>query len=159
MLMNKLRRALATILAVAMLATNVNVGFAAKATFTDVDSEYTTAVSRLASIDILTGYEDGTFKPEGTITRAEAAAVIVRMLGKEKVAKASASVTQFKDMTGHWANGYVNTAAGAGVVKGYEDGTFKPDAQVTYAEIVTMMVRALEQEKQLVRLEHGQLIT
>ncbi|OGO84384.1 MAG: hypothetical protein A2Y24_07120 [Clostridiales bacterium GWE2_32_10] len=141
--MNKLRRALATILAVAMLATNVNVGFAAKATFTDVDSEYTTAVSRLASIDILTGYEDGTFKPEGTITRAEAAAVIVRMLGKEKVAKASASVTQFKDMTGHWANGYVNTAAGAGVVKGYEDGTFKPDAQVTYAEIVTMMVRAL----------------
>ncbi|HCC07074.1 MAG TPA: hypothetical protein DEP72_02750 [Clostridiales bacterium] len=141
--MKRLKRALASILAVAMLATSINVSFAASTNFTDVDSKYSTAVTRLASIDILTGYEDGTFKPEGTITRAEAAAVMVRMLGKEKLAGYSAGLTQFSDMTGHWANGYVNVAAGAGLVKGYEDGTYKPDAQVTYAETVTMMVRAL----------------
>ncbi|HAN09086.1 MAG TPA: hypothetical protein DCP90_00550 [Clostridiales bacterium] len=141
--MKKLKRALASILAVAMLATSVNVSFAAKANFSDVDSKYSTSVTRLASIDILKGYEDGTFKPEGTITRAEAAAVMVRMLGKEKLATYSTGLTQFSDMTGHWANGYVNVAASAGLVKGYEDGTYGPEKEVTYAEIVTMMVRAL----------------
>ncbi len=141
--MKSFKRALASILAVAMLATSVNVGFAANTNFNDVDSKYSTAVNRLASIDILKGYEDGSFKPEGTITRAEAAAVLVRMIGKEKLASYSTGLSQFSDMTGHWGNGYVNVAASAGIIIGYPDGSFGPENKVTYAEIVTMMVRSL----------------
>ena len=141
--MKNFKRALASILAVAMLATSVNVGYAASSKFADVDKQYSASVSRLANLDILTGYEDGSFKPEGTITRAEVAAVMVRMLGKDKLASYSAGLSQFADMTGHWANGYVNVAASSGLVKGYEDGTYKPDEKVTYAEVITMMVRSL----------------
>ncbi|HCC07071.1 MAG TPA: hypothetical protein DEP72_02735 [Clostridiales bacterium] len=142
--MKSLKRTLASILTVVMMATSINLSFAASTNFTDVDSNSSTAVNRLSSIDIIEGYEDGTFKPEGTITRAEAAAVMVRMLGKESLASYSTGLAQFNDMTSaHWANGYVNVAASAGIIKGYPDGSFGAENKVTYAEIVTMMVRAL----------------
>ena len=143
MLMKSLKRTLASILTVVMMVTSVNFAFAANTNFTDVSSDYSTSVNRLSSIDIIKGYEDGTFKPEGTITRAEAATILVRMLGKESLANNSASISQFSDMSGHWANGYVNVASSAGIVIGYPDGSFGPENQVTYAEIVTMMVRSL----------------
>ncbi|OGO84627.1 MAG: hypothetical protein A2Y22_08190 [Clostridiales bacterium GWD2_32_59] len=141
--MKNFKRILASVLTVVMMATSINLSFAASTNFSDVDSNFSTAVNRLSSIDIIKGYEDGTFKPEGTITRAEAAAILVRMIGKEKLASYSTGMSQFSDMSGHWGNGYVNVSASAGIIKGYPDGTFGPENKVTYAEIVTMMVRAL----------------
>ena len=77
-----------------------------------------------------------------TITRAEASAMVVRLQGLEALATGfKGTKSQFKDVkTSHWANGYINVVASNGVVNGYEDGTFRPDGKITYAEIIKMLV-------------------
>ncbi|CAH2215094.1 S-layer homology domain-containing protein [Tepidibacter aestuarii] len=110
-------------------------------------TDYETAVERLAALDILKGYEDGTFRPDRTITRAEFATVVVRALGLESSAKASMGTTSFNDVaSNHWASGYINIASGLKVVNGRGDGVFDPEAPVKYEEAVTMLVRALGYE-------------
>ena len=110
-------------------------------------TDYETAVERLSALDILKGYEDGTFRPERTITRAEFATVVVRALGLESSAKASMGSTSFNDVdANHWASGYINIASGLKVVNGRGDGVFDPEAPVKYEEAVTMLVRALGYE-------------
>lgn len=122
--------------------------FAFAATPTDVvGTEYEDAVERLGQLGVLTGYDDGTFKPENTITRAEFAAVVVRAKGLEAAAQASKGATAFSDVAaGSWAAGYVNVASKMGFVKGMGDGTFAPNAPVTYEQAVTMVMRALGYE-------------
>lgn len=139
--MNKLRKMLASVLALAMVFTNVS--FAAN--YTDVNAEYSTAVDKLSSLNIINGYEDGTFKPAGELTRAEAAKVLVLMQGKgTAVESAKGKTSQFKDVnTSHWANGFIIVAANAGILKGYADGTFGPEDKVTNDQLITMMVRAI----------------
>jgi len=110
-------------------------------------TDYETAVERLAALEILKGYEDGTFKPGQTITRAEFATVVVRSLGLESSAKASMGSTNFNDVaSNHWASGYINIASGLKVINGRGDGVFDPEAPVKYEEAVTMIVRALGYE-------------
>ena len=113
--------------------------------FEDVsDADVLTAVERLSGFGIVDGYEDGTYKPEGMVTRAEFSKMLVSALGLENAVEAAKGSSQFTDVTGtEWYAGAVNVAAGQGVVGGYPDGTFKPNAQVTYGEAVTMLVRAL----------------
>ncbi len=84
----------------------------------------------------------GELRLSDTITRAEAAAVVVRVQGLEGLAKNYKSVkSQFPDVpTSHWANGYINIVASNNVVNGYLDGTFKPDVEITYAEVIKMLV-------------------
>jgi len=107
------------------------------------------AIVELASLGLLKGYEDGTFKPAGNITRAEFAAVVVRALGYENSAKLLTGAPAFKDVAGtQWAWGYINVASAQGIIKGYPDGTFAPNANVTVAEAVTMLVRALGRDEQ-----------
>lgn len=91
---------------------------------------------------LVEGYDDGTFGLEKDITRAEAAAMIVRVQDLEVLATGYKSTkSQFKDVpTTHWANGYINVVAYNKVVNGYPDGTFKPDGKITYAEIIKMLV-------------------
>lgn len=102
------------------------------------------AVNRLAGLDLLRGYEDGTFRPDATITRAEFAAVGVRALGLENAASAAAGATKFSDVpASHWASGYINVATDQGLINGYPDGTFKPSNLVTHAEALTILVRVL----------------
>ncbi|NPV26685.1 MAG: S-layer homology domain-containing protein [Firmicutes bacterium] len=115
---------------------------------TDIKGKnYEQAVTELAALDILTGYPDGTFKADNKITRAEFAAVAVRLLGLEKSAQFTKGDTPFSDVTAaHWASGYINVAVDQGLLKGYPDGTFKPEANVTYAEAVAILVRALGYE-------------
>lgn len=115
---------------------------------TDIKGKnYEQAVTELAALDIITGYPDGTFKADNKITRAEFAAVAVRLLGLEKSAQFSKGDTPFSDVTAaHWASGYINVAVDQGLLKGYPDGTFKPEANVTYAEAVAILVRALGYE-------------
>ncbi|KYO66120.1 S-layer homology domain-containing protein [Thermovenabulum gondwanense] len=135
------------LLALAIIATLVlglmPVAFAAAPS--DVaGTKYEKAVKLLLDLGVTTGYPDGTFKPANVVTRAEMAAFIVRALGLEEAAKFSAGATQFTDVkAGDWFAGFVNVASTVGVIKGYPDGTFKPNATVTYPEAVTMLVRAL----------------
>ncbi len=143
--MRNLKKVLALVLAVAMFASMAMV--ASAASYSDVASTatYADAVNLLSNLGIITGYEDGTFKPENTVTRAEAATMMVRMLGlSDDVVKGD---TIFTDVdANHWASGYINVAVNAGIINGMGDGTFAPEAPVTYGQIVKMIVCALGYE-------------
>ena len=87
------------------------------------------------------GYEDGTFKPDGNMTRAEAAAIFARLIADEKVESISGK-SSFGDVDKNgWYSDYIGYLAKYHIIEGYEDGTFKPDASVTRAEFVAMSVR------------------
>ena len=100
---------------------------------------FNNAVSTLSNAGIIAGYEDGSFKPNGYITRAEFATIAARFFDVTYNGK-----DLFPDISGHWAKDYINQAANKGFVNGYEDGTFKPDRNITRAEAVTLVNRTLD---------------
>ncbi|MBU0574465.1 MAG: S-layer homology domain-containing protein [Candidatus Margulisbacteria bacterium] len=109
-------------------------------TFPDVPSNFWASdqISYIGTLGIITGYPDGTFKPDGNITRAELAAVLSRTLNLSGEARSSL----FKDVTiKHWAAPYIIRCARLGVVKGYPDKTFRPKANITRAEGLAMIAR------------------
>ena len=93
-------------------------------------------VQVLMGLGVVAGYADGTFKPAQAVTRAEMAKLIVVALGLEDYA---VGTSKFTDMAGAtWAQGYVNYAAGLGVILGYPDGTFHPNAQIKRGEFAKL---------------------
>lgn len=108
-------------------------------------TKYEEAIVKLAALNTIKGYEDGSFKPENTITRAELATIITFVLGLQDAADlAKETPTRFSDVkTNEWYTGYINIAANENVISGYPDGTFKPSENVSYSEAVTMLVNAL----------------
>lgn len=108
-------------------------------------TKYEEAIVKLAALDTIKGYEDGSFKPENTITRAELATIITFVLGLQDAADlAKETPTRFSDVkTNEWYTGYINIAANENVIAGYPDGTFRPSENVSYSEAVTMLVNAL----------------
>ena len=142
---HKLKQTLAGLLAAGMLASP-----ALAASFPDVSSSasYAEAVEYVSDIGLMVGDEQGKFNPNKTVTRAEMAAIISRMLGEtEGLSKSS----KFSDVpTSHWANPYVAKAAELGIVSGYGDGKFGPSDTVTYEQAVTMIVRALGGEREAI---------
>lgn len=138
--MKNLKKVLALVMACAMLFTMSSFAF------TDVaeDASYLEAVTMLSKLGIINGYEDGTFLPDNTITRAEAAKVLVCALNAAEQAEGMAEDNLFTDVPGsHWAAGYVNYAANFGIIAGRGNGIFDPEAPVTYEEIVKMVVAML----------------
>ena len=109
--------------------------------FTDVDSSdwFNVAVSTLSNAGVLTGYEDGSFQPNRSITRAEL--VTIAMSFFDFVEENSEEL--FTDVAGHWADASINFAAQLGIVTGYGDGTFAPDKTITRAETITIINRVL----------------
>ncbi len=98
-------------------------------------------VTQLESAEIITGYPDGSFRPYQTLSRAEAVTMVYRAYGHSDLALASP--WHFRDVaSGMWAASFITYCAGAGIINGYPDGTFRPDSQVTYNEIITLMIRA-----------------
>ncbi len=139
--MLNLKKVIALVCVFAMVLTTVAFG----ATYTDVaeDSAYYEAVETLNKLGIVTGYEDGTYKPEDGVTRAEMAALIARIQGYGETAKAPAN-TAFTDVpSSHWASGYIANAAGMGIINGYGDGTFGPEDPVLYEQAVKMIMATL----------------
>ncbi|MBU7008161.1 S-layer homology domain-containing protein [Phosphitispora fastidiosa] len=118
---------------------------AGAATFSDVSGASSDSVYRLNALGIIDGYPDGTFKPEGNITRAEFAKIAMAAAGNSSSADFLKNATsKFSDVkAGEWYTGWVNLAASLGYIQGYPDGTFKPNANITYAECVTILVRLL----------------
>ena len=100
---------------------------------------YNNAVSTLSKAGILNGYEDGSFRPNGNITRAEFATIAARFFEATYEGE-----DLFPDIEGHWARDYINQAAHAGIVNGYEDGTFRPQDNITRAEAMTIVNRTLD---------------
>ena len=109
--------------------------------YADVKKEawFNNAVCTLSNAGIINGYEDGSFRPNGYITRAEFATIAARFFDATYDGK-----DLFPDIDGHWAKDYINKAADKGFVNGYEDGTFRPDRNITRAEAVTLVNRTLD---------------
>lgn len=110
--------------------------------FTDVKagSWYNTAVSTLADMNILKGYADGSFRPDAPITRAEFAAVTARFDSTD----ISGKTATFTDIAGSWAKDDIERTAILGWVNGYADGSFRPENDITRAEVVTLVNRVLQ---------------
>jgi hypothetical protein len=91
-------------------------------------------------LGIVNGYEDGSFKPDEPITRVQFAALLVRALGLQ----GSAAVDSFADQSAipDWAKGELGAALRAGILQGYEDQTLRPNATISRAEMITMLLRA-----------------
>ena len=100
---------------------------------------YTCAVSTLSKMGIIKGYEDGSFKPDASISRAEFAAIAARFDPNGDKTPAT-----FSDVSSHWAKDEISIAANHGWIKGYEDGSFKPDQKITRAETMTLVNRVLK---------------
>ncbi|WP_212961275.1 S-layer homology domain-containing protein [Cohnella xylanilytica] len=107
--------------------------------YTDVAEGYWArdAIVQAAKTGLMSGYGDGSFKPDAPITRAEMASAISRLLTDEP------SAAVFPDAAGIWAETSIRKTSAAGIVKGYEDGTFRPNGNLTRAEAVAMLDRLL----------------
>lgn len=109
-------------------------------TYTDVADDYwaNTAISTMTGLGIVQGRSTTTFDPKAPITRAQFAAICARF----DTGKSNGTQT-FSDIQGHWAEKYIERAAELGWIKGFEDGTFRPDTYITRAQAMTMINRVL----------------
>lgn len=147
-----MKKLLALVLALVMTLSLAVVG--SNAAFKDADKvneTYAEAVDVLAGMKVFQGYTDGSFQPEGSITRAEVAAIVYRLYTgdvADKQASLYASYNKFNDMDGAaWAKGYIGYCANAGLVKGYDAKTFAPQDKVTGYQALAMILRAVGYDK------------
>lgn len=141
--MNKLIRS-----AIVMGAVLVGINSFAFAKFDDMqnaEANYTKAIDELIEKGVINGYPDNTFRPDGKMTRAEFAKIIVTA---EKLSE-TLKENKFTDISNHWAEEYISIMAANGMIQGYEDNTFKPNNEITYAEVVAILIRELDMEDKL----------
>lgn len=120
-----------------------------QASFPDVDSDawFNKYIGYLEDKNVLSGYEDGTFRPMDTITRGEISAVIARAQRYDLISYNNI----FTDVTENdWAKDYIETLADKNIVSGYEDGTFGPYSPLTRAEAVAIINRVLVESTPIV---------
>lgn len=148
-----MKKIVSLVLAISMVMSMFVSAFAASTTFEDVtDPNCAGAIEALVELGVVNGMPDGTFAPENKVTRAQLAKMLVLCTGiVEGMSEAEAEEyfadyadnKVFNDVEGHWGAGYVNAAAQLKLISGYPDGSFKPNKDVSYAEAITMMIRAL----------------
>lgn len=138
---NSITRAEAATIFARILTSKTKLDYEYNDQFTDVDKDawYASGVAYLADNEIIKGYTDGTFRPNQEITRAELAS-IAKSLAASKGSDAVESLN-FVDTEGHWAKELIKELAEKGIVKGYEDETFKPDYDITREEVATLVNR------------------
>lgn len=140
--MRNLHKFLAMALSLALMSSLAVTGV--NASFTDSESiDHDGAVNTLTTLGVISGYEDGSFQPDGVVKRSEMAKMIAVILngGKEPVLDTSSS--SFSDTKDHWAKGYIEYCAAQGILNGYEDGTFRPEQTVTATEAAKMLLTAM----------------
>ncbi len=145
--MNKnFKKIIATVAALAMASSSF---VAMAATYPDVtpDAACYSAVEQLSALGIMEGFDDGTFKPEEKVTRAQMAKLVVG--AKNLLASAESNTTvKFNDVPAtHWAVGYVAEGVAQQIINGTSDTTFDPDATVTFAQATKMLVNAAGYEE------------
>ncbi|MBQ9974841.1 MAG: S-layer homology domain-containing protein [Oscillospiraceae bacterium] len=147
--MSKISKVLSLMLAVVMVLGMAIIPTSAATGFKDADQiTYSEEVAITAGLGLFAG-ADGKFMPQDTVTRAQMATIIIKMLhGADANADGFKGVkggfTDTAGFEGGWAEGYINWCSSLGIVKGYGDGTFKPGNKVTAAEAVTMILNALK---------------
>ncbi len=110
----------------------------------DVSSDYYLSAVRLKDLEVISGYDDGTFKPDNRITRAEFTKIVTCMMDKETETRALTSASGFYDVpNGSWAAPYINYAVSKEILSGYSDGSFGPDRTISFSEALTILLRTL----------------
>ena len=141
--MKSLKKTLVLLVVFSMILSTLVPAFAA----TDVDGlDCEDQVTRMEALGIIKGFEDGTFRPTETITRAQMAVIICKMTGvTDAIADANKNVdSKFSDVkAGEWYTGYVNIASNNGIITGFPDGTFRPNETLTLNQVLTLCVKAL----------------
>ncbi len=137
-----MKKLLALVLALVMTMSLVTISNAA---FSDADKiDHKEAVEVMNALGVINGMPDGSFAPAGNVTRAEMAKMItIIMLGDIDADAFKGTVTDLKDINGHWAEGYIKYCYSQGVIAGRGDGTFAPNANVTAVEAAKMLLVAL----------------
>lgn len=141
--MNKnLKKVISAVAALAISASSI-AAFAVN--FPDVEetASYAQAVQELSALGVISGFDDGTFKPDELVTRAQISKMIVDALAEGKQAEASSGSSKFADVSEHWATGYINQGVTDGWIAGYSDTEFGPDDNVTYVQAQKMLVAAV----------------
>ena len=141
-----MKKIIAALMTAVMLTASVFQG-AVFAAFSDVDdtNQYRQAITALTTLSVIDGYEDGTFRPDGAITRAEFTKLIVYILGFQDLQYSSYSFSDIEPS--FWASNFVQTAYDRGIIVGFDDGEFKPNDPVTYAQALKMVVCTLGYEQ------------
>lgn len=139
-----MKKALAVLLCMVMCFEGVSA--LAYTDYSDVSEEYLEITDLLSALGIMEGFEDGTFRPDDTLTRAEAAAIMVRLLGKSERYVSPGETVFFDVDSTHWAAGYIERAKEEDIISGIGDGTFDPEGEVTYHQFVKMLVCVLGYE-------------
>ncbi|MBB5173352.1 S-layer homology domain-containing protein [Texcoconibacillus texcoconensis] len=113
--------------------------------FTDVEDGqfYTEPIEELSERGILTGYDDGTFRPGNDISRADTALILARSIDLDIENAPAPGFTDLTDEGKYYYNA-IGALEDAGIVNGYEDGTFKPDQTITRAELAKLIVEAYD---------------
>lgn len=107
----------------------------------DKDNYYKKSLALCSALGIISGYEDGSVKPDSNVTRAEMASIVLRMLA---ITTHTPYQNSFTDVdSSHWAADQIQTAMQQKIISGMGDGTFAPDGDVTYAQVLVMLVNAL----------------
>ena len=126
---------------------------AGSAPFSDVTGSQAGAITFLSTIGVINGVGGGLYDPSAPVTREEMAKIVVNLAGKGNVATALQNETpSFTDAASidTWAWGYVNVAADMGIVNGFPDGSFQPQAPVTDVQVAAMLIRAIGDQNQVI---------
>ena len=141
--MRNLKRALSLLLSSTMVLGMLVMGSSAKSFADAEDISNVEAVTIVDGLDVMNGYPDGSFKPEGIVTRAEMAVVISKMLYGPEFNPANFEGAGVFTDTPDWAEGYINLCASLGIIAGRGNGIFDPNATVTTSEAAAMFLRTL----------------
>ncbi len=145
-MLKNFKKIIATVAALAIASSSF---VAMAATYPDVtpDASYYAAVEQLSALGMIAGFDDGTFKADEKVTRAQMAKLVVG--AKNLLAAAESNTTQkFNDVPAtHWAVGYVAEGVAQGIINGTSETTFDPEATVTFAQATKMLVNACGYEE------------
>ncbi len=126
---------------------NINI----KRALSDIaDTPYKSSVELLTTLGVVNGYEDGSFRPERTITRAEFMTMAYNLIFPNRDLKPNDVKNKFSDVPkNHWAYTFINDGASLNILKGYPDGRFMPDNEISYPEALTVCVNLLKEQEKL----------
>ena len=143
--MSNIKRILSLTIVFIMTATMALTAVSAATLPNDViGTKYEEAVELLNALNIMVGDDTGEFRLEDPIKRSEVAKIATAISGLTEVAESTKTQANFPDVSAsHWANGYINVSQAQGFVIGDDTGKFRPDDNISFAEAVTIMMRAL----------------
>lgn len=144
--MRGFKKIVANVLTASVLAASAT---AFASTAKDVEgTRYADPIQVLSALEIMNGDGDGNYRPNDTIIRSEVTKMIIHAMGLEGAASSAQGLSKFPDVPAdHWANGYINIATSQGIIVGDDEGNFRPNDKITYAEAMTIIVRALGYER------------